>query len=300
MSYAYKTIDSPAGTLKLVASEKGLAALLFRDDDPSLAPLQPLVEQPNHPILLETERQLAPILRGARKTFSVPLDFNGTEFQKRVWEALLTIPVRRNAQLRRHRAAARQSDGLSGRRRGEWQKSNIDHCTLPPRDRLEWKAHRVRRWSRREGDASCVGSNGNYRVGRAGSIGSCRRVTREDDAITQLPTFGERHSRFRTVRKKSLASAENCRIDLNRFVDEAERGQLMNDGRAPVDQDVAIAFRLEALAAATSPFQIVVGPQLTPLWRTRRRKEDRARHRDQLAVPQQRSRGRRKPPPPPM
>ena len=92
MSYAYKTIESPAGTLKLVASDKGLAALLFRDDDGSLAPLQPLVEQPNHPVLLETERQLGQYFDGARKTFTVPLDFNGTEFQKRVWEALLTIP----------------------------------------------------------------------------------------------------------------------------------------------------------------------------------------------------------------
>jgi methylated-DNA-[protein]-cysteine S-methyltransferase len=92
MSYAYKTIDSPAGTLKLVASEKGLAALLFRDDDPSLSPLQPLLEQPSHPILLETERQLGQYFAGVRKTFSVPLDFNGTEFQKKVWQALLSIP----------------------------------------------------------------------------------------------------------------------------------------------------------------------------------------------------------------
>jgi len=92
MSYAYKTIDSPAGALKLVASEKGLAALLFREDDPSLAPLTPLVERPNDPILLETERQLGQYFAGTRKQFTVPLDFNGTEFQKRVWEALLTIP----------------------------------------------------------------------------------------------------------------------------------------------------------------------------------------------------------------
>lgn len=92
MSHAYKTIESPAGTLKLVASEKGLAAILFRDDDPALSPLQPLVEQPDHPILLETERQLHEYFDGVRKSFTVPLDFNGTEFQKRVWHALLSIP----------------------------------------------------------------------------------------------------------------------------------------------------------------------------------------------------------------
>ena len=92
MSYACKTMGSPAGTLKLVASDTGLAAILFRDDDPGLAPLQPLVEEPNHPILLETERQLLEYFEGARKAFTVPLDFNGTEFQKKVWQALLSIP----------------------------------------------------------------------------------------------------------------------------------------------------------------------------------------------------------------
>lgn len=92
MSYAYKIIDSPAGPLKLVASEKGLAAILFRDDDPSLAPLTPIVERPNDQILLETERQLGQYFDGARREFSVPLDFHGTEFQRSVWKALLAIP----------------------------------------------------------------------------------------------------------------------------------------------------------------------------------------------------------------
>ena len=92
MTYAFKTIESPAGILKLIASDKGLAGIFFRDDDSSLVPLSPLVESPEHPILLETERQLGQYFDGDRKTFSVPLDFNGTEFQKKVWEALLTIP----------------------------------------------------------------------------------------------------------------------------------------------------------------------------------------------------------------
>jgi methylated-DNA-[protein]-cysteine S-methyltransferase len=92
MPYAYKIIDSPAGPLTLVSSEKGLAAILFRVDDPSLAALTPLVERPNDPILLETEQQLGQYFDGARKEFTVPLDFHGTEFQRSVWKALLSIP----------------------------------------------------------------------------------------------------------------------------------------------------------------------------------------------------------------
>ncbi len=54
--------------------------------------LGPLVEDLSHPVLLETEHQLAAYFAGTLKNFTVPLDFNGTEFQKSVWAALLTIP----------------------------------------------------------------------------------------------------------------------------------------------------------------------------------------------------------------
>jgi methylated-DNA-[protein]-cysteine S-methyltransferase len=92
MTYSYKVIDSPVGELKLVASDKGLAAILWENDDPKRVRLGPLCEDPDHPILLETERQLGKYFAGKLKAFTVPLDFEGTEFQKSVWKALLTIP----------------------------------------------------------------------------------------------------------------------------------------------------------------------------------------------------------------
>jgi methylated-DNA-[protein]-cysteine S-methyltransferase len=49
-------------------------------------------EDTNHPVLVETERQLNEYFAGTRKTFSVKLDFVGTEFQNKVWRALLAIP----------------------------------------------------------------------------------------------------------------------------------------------------------------------------------------------------------------
>ena len=51
MTYAYKTIASPVGELKLVASDTGLAAILWENDDPTRARLGPLVEDRDHPIL---------------------------------------------------------------------------------------------------------------------------------------------------------------------------------------------------------------------------------------------------------
>ena len=92
MAYACKTIDSPVGRLTLVASDRGLAAILWPDDDPRRVRLGPLAEDPDHPILAETERQLAAYFAGRLQSFSIPLDFQGTAFQKSVWTALLTIP----------------------------------------------------------------------------------------------------------------------------------------------------------------------------------------------------------------
>jgi methylated-DNA-[protein]-cysteine S-methyltransferase len=92
MTYAYKTIALPVGELKLVASDKGLAAILWENDDPGRVRLGPLVEDRDHPILVETERQLGDYFAGSLRAFSIPLDFNGTDFQKQVWAALLAIP----------------------------------------------------------------------------------------------------------------------------------------------------------------------------------------------------------------
>ena len=88
----YKTMASPVGLLTLVANDHGLAAVLWENDDPKRVRLSPLHEDTKHPVLLEAERQLRDYFEGKRETFLLKLDFTGTDFQKKVWEALLTIP----------------------------------------------------------------------------------------------------------------------------------------------------------------------------------------------------------------
>ncbi|WP_257548620.1 methylated-DNA--[protein]-cysteine S-methyltransferase [Sphingopyxis sp. DBS4] len=92
MTHAFKTIWSPVGELTLVADAKGLAAILWEKDRPGRVQLGPLTEDAEHPVLVETERQLGEYFAGKRRTFDVPLSFSGSDFQKRVWSALLTIP----------------------------------------------------------------------------------------------------------------------------------------------------------------------------------------------------------------
>lgn len=87
-----RTMPSPIGTLTLVAGPVGLAAVLWENDDPKRVKLYPREENPNQPILLETEKQLTDYFAGRLRRFTVPLEFHGTDFQKKVWDALTHIP----------------------------------------------------------------------------------------------------------------------------------------------------------------------------------------------------------------
>lgn len=90
--YAFKTIKSPIGALKLVASSDGLAAILWENDDPRRVRLNIVAEDAGHPVLIRAEKQLGEYFAGKRTAFKLKLDFAGTDFQKQVWKALLDIP----------------------------------------------------------------------------------------------------------------------------------------------------------------------------------------------------------------
>jgi methylated-DNA-[protein]-cysteine S-methyltransferase len=92
MSFVYRLMPSPVGTLTLVASDAGLAAILWENDDPDRVRLGAMTLDETHPVLAETARQLAEYFAGQRQAFDLPLDFRGTDFQKQVWAQLLAIP----------------------------------------------------------------------------------------------------------------------------------------------------------------------------------------------------------------
>lgn len=92
MDHYFKTMSSPVGRLTLIASDQGLSAVLWERDNPDRTATGPGIENVDHPVLLEAEKQLNEYFQKKRKVFTLDLDFSGTDFQKKVWQALLTIP----------------------------------------------------------------------------------------------------------------------------------------------------------------------------------------------------------------
>lgn len=92
MQLSFMEMSSPVGVLKLVAHEHALVAVLWENENPKRVRLAELIEDQQHPILLKTQKQLNEYFAGQRQIFDLPLDFEGTEFQQKVWQALLSIP----------------------------------------------------------------------------------------------------------------------------------------------------------------------------------------------------------------
>ena len=92
MQLYFKEIDSPVGLLKLVAHDQALVAVLWENENLDRVRMATLIEDEHHPILLKTEKQLTEYFNHQRTVFDLALDFQGTDFQKKVWQALLTIP----------------------------------------------------------------------------------------------------------------------------------------------------------------------------------------------------------------
>ena len=94
-STVYHKIDSPTGSLTLIASDKGLHPLLWNNDwlsDAFIEAISQLPQQPDHPIVSRTQEQLDQYFQRTRTTFDIPLCLDGTDFQLEAWEQLKKIP----------------------------------------------------------------------------------------------------------------------------------------------------------------------------------------------------------------
>lgn len=94
-----KRIETPIGTMLACATGQGICLLEFTDRKMLETELKSITKLLNATIIQGNnkhfevlEAQLNDYFTGQRKTFDVPLHTSGTDFQNKVWTALLNIP----------------------------------------------------------------------------------------------------------------------------------------------------------------------------------------------------------------
>lgn len=87
-SISYSIIKSPVDELLLVANRSALIGMYFE----GYPIAKHWTRDPNHPILEGAAAQLKEYFAGKRKTFSLPIHFDGTDFQNAVWSNIAKIP----------------------------------------------------------------------------------------------------------------------------------------------------------------------------------------------------------------
>jgi methylated-DNA-[protein]-cysteine S-methyltransferase len=81
----YTTIHTPVGFLKITTDETAILSVDFSDQYSESDSYQP-------EILRNAASQLTEYFNGTRKEFSLKLNPEGTEFQKKVWQLVESIP----------------------------------------------------------------------------------------------------------------------------------------------------------------------------------------------------------------
>jgi methylated-DNA-[protein]-cysteine S-methyltransferase len=106
--------DSPIGILEIAGDENRIIGVHFVDKKIDPDPAIPLP-------IKECVRELYEYFVGERKEFSVKLQLEGTDFQKKVWNQLMKIPYGETASYKdiavaiRNKMAVRAVGGANGR-----------------------------------------------------------------------------------------------------------------------------------------------------------------------------------------
>ena len=135
---ASRAIETPIGTLGLVGSDAGLRMSGGR---------RPVSTWTTRcAVLDDAAAQLDAYFAGDLTVFDLPLDLGGTEFQRRCWLALATIPYGQTVSYGEQARRLGLGAGLCARSRcRERPESAPARAAVPPRDRRRRLADRLRR-----------------------------------------------------------------------------------------------------------------------------------------------------------
>ncbi|WBW97851.1 methylated-DNA--[protein]-cysteine S-methyltransferase [Oceanirhabdus sp. W0125-5] len=102
LSWHFEYIDTPIGVIEICGNEKAITSILFLDDLNKESYVN-YIEKENYKInnnhigavsevVALSKKQLEEYFKGERKSFQIPIEFEGTEFQKKSWDQLTKIP----------------------------------------------------------------------------------------------------------------------------------------------------------------------------------------------------------------
>ena len=85
--YSSRIITTSIGAMIAIVHENAIISFDFIEDIKTYQ-----TTNASHPLLLKLEEEIIEYFKGERKEFTLPLSASGTEFQKGVWNTLLSIP----------------------------------------------------------------------------------------------------------------------------------------------------------------------------------------------------------------
>jgi methylated-DNA-[protein]-cysteine S-methyltransferase len=92
MRQAFAVYRSPIGKIRVVANEAGIKRVeILEEDWLKFLEENPYIEE-DMTLCGDAIHQLDEYFHGKRKVFDLPLSIEGTDFRKKVWNALQTIP----------------------------------------------------------------------------------------------------------------------------------------------------------------------------------------------------------------
>jgi methylated-DNA-[protein]-cysteine S-methyltransferase len=92
MKTGYGQYQSPIGTIRVIADESGVKRVeIFEEEWEEYHKNNPEIVE-DYELCGEAIRQFEEYFSGKRKEFDLPLSIEGTDFRKKVWTALQTIP----------------------------------------------------------------------------------------------------------------------------------------------------------------------------------------------------------------
>jgi methylated-DNA-[protein]-cysteine S-methyltransferase len=131
---AFDTFSTPVGDFSVAVDPAGaLVATAFGGEKALRGRLRPCRLLRNTTVGVEARRQIADYFAGARQTFSLQFAPLGTDFQRRVWAALLAIPF---GETRSYREIAKQIGNPAASRAVGRANATNPICLLVPCHRV--------------------------------------------------------------------------------------------------------------------------------------------------------------------